>query len=381
MKPWGDTISVKAIILFWRCNPNSENRLERWLFVTAENDMGNKSVWTLFPRFFYHWKRTHVYRLVSSLRIGHELRSSSSANPISTTKTFSKNYSLTLSWDDASEGSCFDAQSHVSENHRSWLKKISVWSLSQRLCQLKLRLETIKTIRSCWLVSSLRRSWTTIFAGESHWTTETSSMCYPQTFSWGDPSELKAHSLITVSFRNLVTVANNRKLLSFEMMTFGVSINVSQEDERVPNFWFRPRKCHETRSSKVATKSHFRWPCFTHWSSIRKGYLLSGRFQLCFRSKFHFGKLHGAMVVTKAIPGHPWSADHVSQVPPVQVGVVTTVVPPGSGVRNCTVCTRRVTIIVVFGGEFFPVVIHQRVSRCTRESTDGQPVQRHLVTH
>ena len=81
------------------------------------------------------------------------------------------------------------------------------------------------------------------------------------------------------------------------------------------------------------------------------------------------------MLVTKAMPGHPISVDHVSQVPPVQVGVVTTVIPPGSGVRNCTVCTRRVTIIVVFGGEFFAVVIHQRVSRCTRERAHGQPVQ------
>ena len=39
---------------------------------------------------------------------------------------------------------------------------------------------------------------------------------------------------------NLVTVANNRKLLSFEIMTFGVSINVSQEDERVPISGFVP---------------------------------------------------------------------------------------------------------------------------------------------
>ena len=129
--------------------------------------------------------------------------------------------------------------------------------------------------------------------------------------------------------------------------------------------------------------SHFRWPInVSHTEgSIREGYLLSGRFQLRFRSKFHFGKLHGAMVVTKAKPAHPSRIDHVSQVTPVQVGLETPNVPPGSGPHNCTVITRQFTIIVVFGGEFFPVVIRQRVSRCTRERAHGQPVQRQFIAY
>ena len=95
---------------------------------------------------------------------------------------------------------------------------------------------------------------------------------------------------------------------------------------------------------------------------------------------FHLCKLHGEFAVLVVIPHDSMAAHPVPQVLPVQVGVVTIVVPPGACVAHSTVPTPLI-IVLVLGGELHVVVIRQRVSRRARIWAYTQLVQRLLITN
>ena len=79
-------------------------------------------------------------------------------------------------------------------------------------------------------------------------------------------------------------------------------------------------------------------------------------------AQLHLCKLHGEPVVFVVQPVDSVATLHVPQVPPVHVGAVTTLVPPGACESHSTVSAILI-IIPALGAELHAVVIRQRVSR------------------
>ena len=101
-------------------------------------------------------------------------------------------------------------------------------------------------------------------------------------------------------------------------------------------------------------------------------------------SQFHLCKFHGEVAVFIGIPVYSFVIHFVSQVPPVQTGPVTLIIPPctfmgHSIVARCT--TASPIIIFVLGGAFHVVVGHQGVSCCAWIRAHTQLVQRLSITN
>ena len=69
-----------------------------------------------------------------------------------------------------------------------------------------------------------------------------------------------------------------------------------------------------------------------------------------FRSNLHLGPLDRILAVFPVMPGHSFGIELTIEVQPIQVGPVTTVVPPGAVIYQGAVATVFV-IITILGGK------------------------------
>ena len=60
------------------------------------------------------------------------------------------------------------------------------------------------------------------------------------------------------------------------------------------------------------------------------------------------------MAVFPVIPGHPFRIDLTIEVQTIQIGVVTSVVPPGAFITQGTVATTPFVIITILDGNNIP---------------------------
>ena len=66
-----------------------------------------------------------------------------------------------------------------------------------------------------------------------------------------------------------------------------------------------------------------------------------------FWTYLHLGLLEGIVAVFPVIPGHSFRIDHTIEVQTIQIGPVTTVVPPGAFITQGTVATPFVIITIL----------------------------------
>ena len=69
-----------------------------------------------------------------------------------------------------------------------------------------------------------------------------------------------------------------------------------------------------------------------------------------FRSNLHLGPLDRIVAVFPVVPVHSFSIDLTIEVQTIQIGVVTSVVPPGAFIYQGAVATKLV-IITIIGGK------------------------------
>ena len=89
------------------------------------------------------------------------------------------------------------------------------------------------------------------------------------------------------------------------------------------------------------------------------------RWQKTFRTYLHLGPLNREAATCQGVPAHSSTIELTISVQTVQIGVMTSIVPPAAFVTQGTVFTPPLVIITILGGKWHSTMITKRITSGT----------------
>ena len=94
----------------------------------------------------------------------------------------------------------------------------------------------------------------------------------------------------------------------------------------------------------------------------------------------HLRSLHRVVVFFPMVPHHSLIIDLAVKIQTIQVGVVATIVPPGTSTKDSTVNTSVAVIVTIFGAKWVSSVIRKGISSGTlKKRSDNNNTVNYIV--